>query len=321
MPLGTSFPGSRRTVLVAAVALGASFACNNHGDTLPMKWSTELTAERLTFIGPGPAGHPWIAGQQLWERRGTMWATVPVAEAGWNTIRPGPNDQLWATSRTGQVAFRDAAGWHAASLQEGRTGVDVAAFGDEAWVTGTHNRIHRWTADQGWTLWKPEALAMHHTGVIWGASADDVWVHAQPQATGRAPDLAHWNGESWTLHSLSSKGYIAMVHGRSSTDVWAVGWTVKWLGKGPLAAHWDGKEWTEVDLPSRQRLTAVHVQQDGTVWLSGHGGTLLRGNRSGFSALQAPDDDLNGVYADEGGNVWVLGDSSRVYHTPIEDAG
>jgi len=277
-----------------------------------VNWSTELTAERLTFIGPDAEGAPWIAGHQLWERRGALWATVPVAEAEWNSVRPGPGDQLWAASLSGPIAFRNTSGWHASEPNGGQKGVDVAAFGDETWVTDTHNRIHRWRAETGWELWTPDALANHHTGVLWGAAADDVWVHVQPQATGRAPEFGHWNGSRWRIESLQSKGYIAGMHGRSSTDVWAAGWSSRWIGKSPLAAHWDGTQWTEVPLPTRHRLTSVHVQPDGTVWLAGFGGTLLRGNANGFTALEAPEAHLNGVYSD-GTRVWVLGEGTRVH--------
>lgn len=277
-----------------------------------MAWTHELTADGLKFIGGAMGIGPFVAGRELWVYERGRWVTATGPGPGWNVVRATSPTEAWAVGVGGKVAQLTPEGWRLEAFDTRAYGVDIAFWGDRAWIPATHDKIYR-RQDGAWSLWTPPELAERHTGVLWGAAPDDVWVHTQPRATGKAPDLGHWDGQEWTFASLSKPGYISLMHGTASDDVWAVGWTVKWIGKGPLAAHWDGRSWTEVDVPTKKRLTAVQVDAAGTVWLAGDGGTLLKGDGRQFTAVETPGGHITGVYSLPDGPVWIVVDSNRVF--------
>jgi len=304
---------TRRFLLIL---VGVGMACSSDapsGTAARLQWEHELTADMPTSID-GTTDMVLVAASELWARSGGSWAALPVEGGAWHSVRMGKDGTAWVTSRTSAVARFDGRRWTTTRRTDRGMGVDVAQLGDEVWVTGTHDEIHRWTGKAGWQEWNPPELSRHHTGVLWGASLQDVWLAVQPRETGRAPELAHWDGVGWTIEPLQSKGYITSMDGSASDDVWAVGYTVKMIGKGPLVAHWDGKRWSELEVPSGSRLADVDVDAHGVVWIAGHDGVLLRGDERGFSRVAAPPGDLHGVVALPGGELWVLVDGDHVHH-------
>jgi hypothetical protein len=280
---------------------------------LETEWTLELTAERLESIRGPHGGTPLAAGAQLWERRGGAWSTVATRETGWRSVHAHASDDVWVSGSGGKTVHRGPAGWTEHGFDGGKTGLAVCGWpGPEAWSAVTRGEIQRFSGG-AWTRWMPAALEDRHTGVLWGASPDDVWMHTHRRTTGVPPDLGHWDGSGWTFHTLSRNGYIANMHGATSDDVWAVGWIVKWIGKGPLAAHWNGARWLEVTLPTRRRLTDVYVQPNGLTWIAGFDGTLLRGRVGAFEAIATPGGVVNGVFANGDGRVWILVDGERIY--------
>ena len=276
----------------------------------PMTWKQVLTGERLKLIRGAPGQGPYVAGFELWERKGELWGAVNAGGNGWNSISVANNGEVMLAGTSGKMALQTTAGWTHERFGKW-AGVSVAHWGEESWIPVTTGEIYR-KKDGVWDLWKPPELADRNTGTLWGPNPNDVWMHTHSQRSGVPPDLGHWDGEKWTIHSLSRSGYVASIHGNASDNVWAVGWTVKWIGKGPLAAHWDGKAWREVKVPAAGRLTAVYVDPEGGVWITGAKGVLLYGDGKNFTPVGAPNENLNGVYAEPGGPVWILVDGARV---------
>ncbi len=287
------------------------FGCTPQTPAEPRSWTQVLQAERLEHVSGGARKGPFVAGQALWQTQGDQLRTVRIGTPQWRAIWVSATDEAWAVGTAGKVARLRSGEWVLDTFGTGQTGIDICAWGEEAWIPVTNGEIHRLRAGT-WTSWKPNALADRHTGVLWGASPKDVWMHTHQMASGVPPDLGHWDGQNWSFHSLSRSGYIASMHGSASDDIWAVGWTVKWIGKGPLVAHWDGARWSEVTVPTRDRLTDVKVAKDGTVWISGLDGTLLRGNIKAFRVVEAPKGTLSSVYPAADGSVWVVVDGQRL---------
>lgn len=282
---------------------------------VPARWAPVLTAERLAFIGGSNAAGPFLAGFELWESRGAVFSTVVGGTNQWRAVFAAGARDVWAVGTDGKMARLGDTGWAVSSFGA-QTGVDVCAWGDQAWVPVTNGEIQCVQNGQ-WRSWKPDELAQRHTGVLWGAAADDVWMHTHRRASGVPPDLGHWDGESWSFHPLSRNGYISSIHGNGANNVWAVGWVVKWIGKGPLAAHWDGQRWSEPVLPTKNRLTDVHITQSGTVWISGLNRTLLRGDGVRFFPVEAPEGDITSVFATDDGGVWLVVDGTRVFKANV----
>lgn len=280
---------------------------------IPMQWQEELSADGLAHIRGAPDGAgPFLAAAELWERTGAGWKTIPVQRTSWRTVWPQSATDVWAVGERGQTAHLGHDGWRQEHFTEGVTGIEIMAWPDgTAWAPVTYGEIYRHGPD-GWRSWKPPVLADRHTGVLWGAAPDDVWMHTHRRTTGVPPDLGHWDGQGWTFHSLWKNGYISNMAGSATDDVWAVGHVVKWIGKGALAAHWDGSRWSKVELPTDKRLCDVYVSPAGEVWIAGFDGTLLRGRNGTFEQLEAPRETLNGVYAGPDGSVWILAGGKRV---------
>jgi hypothetical protein len=77
---------------------------------------------------------------------------------------------------------------------------------------------------------------------IWGSSASDIWVGGVDKW------MRHYNGSTWTKHSLPDSVAIQHIYGVTSTDVYATGW-ITW--NGPAADiryyHWNGTSWTLIE--------------------------------------------------------------------------
>lgn len=306
--MATAVPGVA-CVLVAILVANCS---PTFPPTVPMQWTTELTADQVEHIrGAADGAGPFVAGSELWERAQGGWHTVQGAGSGWREVWPRSADDVWAVGEGGKTMHRGTVGWRLERFPDGATGVAVMAWEGVAWSSVTYGEINRHTGS-GWSSWTPRELAARHSGVLWGASSNDVWMHTHKRTTGVPPDLGHWNGTTWTFHALWKNGYIANIAGSASDDVWAVGWTVKLIGKGPLAAHWNGRRWSDVVLPTTSRLCDVFVEPSGVVWIAGFDGTLLRGREGAFVRLEAPETTINGVYANARGDVWILVEGRRV---------
>ncbi|ELP67209.1 Tat pathway signal sequence domain protein [Streptomyces turgidiscabies Car8] len=83
---------------------------------------------------------------------------------------------------------------------------------------------------------------------------NDVWTVGVDYDTGQSVAV-HWDGRRWTRTPtpvFPDSAVLFDVVARSSTDIWAVGWSRDTDKQRPagMALHWDGVSWTQVPLPA-----------------------------------------------------------------------
>jgi hypothetical protein len=104
----------------------------------------------------------------------------------------------------------------------------------------------------------------------------------------------------WTTVAQGLREGLLSVHGRSATDVWAVGAD---KGAGPLVLHYDGTRWERRATGTRGSLWWVHAAQDGTTWMSGTSSTVLRVRDGMYERMPTPGlarHTVFGVWASNG---------------------
>lgn len=71
--------------------------------------------------------------------------------------------------------------------------------------------------------------------------------------------------------------------------------------------------WEELKNPSRQSLTEMAVDHDGSVLIVGQNGTLLKGNRNGFTSVKSSTKNAF-TSLTKFRNKWILASTSGLYH-------
>jgi hypothetical protein len=138
-------------------------------------------------------------------------------------------------------------------------------------------------------------------------AADDVW--AVGIRSDSAPLIKHWDGARWRdysappgIRNLSGVDHV------SSTDVW-VG------GQGGIM-HWDGTAWT-MSYVGRDLLVIESIVAVGPddIWAAGFsmgraGGIKMHWDGSRWTRVgkSQPDNWMHAIDADQGGDVWAVGD-------------
>jgi hypothetical protein len=135
---------------------------------------------------------------------------------------------------------------------------------------------------------------------VWGAAADDLWI------VGEGGTMWHRGTSGWEDHSdeLHTRYNVTVVHGCSSTDVWAVA--------SQTAYHWDGARWSEVTA-ARLRSVAFGVACGAPgALIVGNGGLKLRWDRAtdrwiDESMAEPFDADFHGAWIGPDGSLWAAG--------------
>lgn len=112
---------------------------------------------------------------------------------------------------------------------------------------------------------------------------------------------------TWEVAATDSAAALMGVGGSSAQDIWAVGADD---GSGGLVLHSDGKTWTRVPVADHYDLWWTQAFADGTVFVAGAGGTILKGNASGFSRMETPGlarDTVYGLWGSSSRDVWAVG--------------
>ena len=173
-------------------------------------------------------------------------------------------------------------------------------------------------------------------------SPTDVWVvgYYLNITGGRHTLIEHWNGAAWKQVPSPSPGgsndsVLGGVDATSSTDVWAVG---NYFTNGDrmsrtLVEHWNGTVWKQVPSPNPgpapgSTLRGVAAISAGNVWAVGSSDsngamdrTLIEHwNGTAWKQVPSPNpgasiDDLIGVAATSGTDIWAVGEASKVEST------
>lgn len=195
-------------------------------------------------------------------------------------------------------------------IEDDAAGAWLSAWGlsqDDVWVVGGQpevGAIRRGPIDDLDLLELPFEVPLLNW--VHGAAADDVWVG------GIHGTVLHWDGASWSDHSLDIEEAIWGVYAVSSTEVYAVGGESGFGGEDAVLLRLEGDAWARIDLPAEveglSNLFKVH--HDGTdLWMVGFRGVALRGDGQTMQAVPT------GTTADlvtanrpvEGGPLLVVG--------------
>lgn len=171
--------------------------------------------------------------------------------------------------------------------------------------------------------WSP--VASPTRGKLFGVSAissTDAWAvggYSPPQAHMVQTLVLHWDGSKWTQvpspNPSTFLNQLYSVSARSSTDVWAVGYTVTFSRQfQSLLLHWNGTSWSTWRLPGHE-LYAVSAVSPRSVWAAGFQSLLhWNGTRWSRQSIHARSFlqsarviTLNGLSAVSPSNVWAVG--------------
>jgi trimeric autotransporter adhesin len=115
----------------------------------------------------------------------------------------------------------------------------------------------------------------------------------------------------WTqAYDTSGGGSLSGVWGAAPDDVWIVGGDEN----SGEAWHFDGSSWSAGTLPADTPLLVwVHGRSAGDVFAVGLDGAAIHWDGAAWTALDSgTDEDLWGVFAADGGEVWVVGGDADV---------
>lgn len=215
----------------------------------------------------------------------------------------------------------------------------VVAVDEQAWAAGyeltslrtLEGTLLRWDG----STWLKEARlpgqALPKGLAVSGAN--DIWV------AGRTEDLkaegletAHWNGTSWTSHSLAVHpvsgppdvmgGVMLEAIAAREGKAWTAGraWRNTIKTGVPAIQSWDGSRWHHDELPDvgPGELVSITVRAVDDVWAAGVGYSdpqtplLLHWNGQAWRRVEVPAEHtwLSGVTAFGADDVWVVGGSS-----------
>lgn len=164
---------------------------------------------------------------------------------------------------------------------------------------------------QLWTLDSSLKLGTNETVTyVWGTSAKDVWVVADPQTLGCL--LYHYDGTTWSKAQdlTAAKVELLDMHG-TIDNARAVGQDDK--GDG-VVYQYDGKTWTRVTdatLPAKLMPLYGVWTSAGKVWAVGEGAGVLHHDQSQWSQQTFDDKGLYmrflDVHGTSSGQVWIAG--------------
>lgn len=103
----------------------------------------------------------------------------------------------------------------------------------------------------------------------------------QLYAGGHGGVILRWDGTRWTTESTPTQKTIFAIHGRTTSDIWAVGGDpyTSTITNRSLILHFDGTAWKEVAAPQFNGYTytfnAVHALAANDVWATIDNGTFL----------------------------------------------
>src|SRR5262249_48110438 len=131
----------------------------------------------------------------------------------------------------------------------------------------------------------------------------DVW------AAGANGTILRLVGGVWSPVASGTTSTIVTLTGRSSTDLWATGFTASYAG---TVLHWDGGSWTpEAGVPTVPIYTAF-TSAANELWIGGPKTSELTG-----VSWSTPADALNtlhGMWGVAPGDVWAVGRGGDIEH-------
>ena len=192
-----------------------------------------------TATGSTLAGGIWVDTSGIAMAPGPPGMILRFAGASWSPLATGSSAQLTTV-------------WGSAP--------------DDVWAGGASGTLLHYDGND----WSPVSSGL--TGTIhriWGSSASQVFAVGDGAADGGT--ILHYDGVQWqTIHQAPLA--LRSVHGRTETDVFAV-------GQAGLVLRWDGTQWHTEDTGLAEDLTDLWTSPEGDVFAVGARGSILRGRR------------------------------------------
>ncbi len=227
----------------------------------------------LHGVAAAPAGDTWIAGLTRVGARDSGRASR------WNRT-DGERDVLEAPAPLRAIAERSS---------------------DDVWAVGDGGAA--WHFD-GATWTRVETGTTRDLRDVWAPLPDDVW------AVGTRVAL-RWNGREWSSLTLPVEVELTRVHGRSTSDVWMIGWSP--AASRAYVLRYDGAA-VRVDtagLPAGVRVEGVWAGAD-AVWLAGS--TVLRRDARVWNAeSMSADATMRAAWGTRDGAVRMGGSSTSIF--------
>jgi hypothetical protein len=133
------------------------------------------------------------------------------------------------------------------------------------WAGGTGGTLLHYDG----TAWTPVPSGTSGTvRRIWGTSAALVFAVADESS---GSQVLRYDGAAWqTVHASVNR--LWSIHGRTATDVYAV-------GEAGTIVRWDGQQWHAESSSTAEALTDVWASPEGDVFAVGARGLIVRGRR------------------------------------------
>jgi hypothetical protein len=264
--------------LLLAASCGDTSGWRPVGTDLPVgalgaAWATggELFAVGGTSIDGGAMGGG--AGGAILHYDGHAWTRManPAPAFLWWVFGFGPSD-VWAAGEQGTILHYDGSAWTAVP-SGGATDAFYGLWGadpGEIWAVGGSvlrgPQLRRWDG-HSFTPAPPGTAAMQTLFKVWGTDRSHVFI------VGTGGITLTYDGSSWHADAAVTDQGLVTVHGRSATDVWAVGGN-----DAGVVLHRGGSGWAIVpSAPDFPPLLGVYAGAD-AIWIAG---------RDGFIASQA----------------------------------
>lgn len=274
------------------------------------------------WVVGGEAGKPLVRhfDGSAWSRRD------PPLKAKLRWVHGDGAGKVLVVGDGGQAALWDGAAWTAMPTQHAKAtlwGCWLAADG-QAWTVGGVDGASAATDTTDTLLLlhhdptshnaEPWALVPLEARATWPTSAESrlfkVWRDASTgrmfAVGGRAVAATTDSAGAWSTELIDGSGApLFTVHGRSASDVWAVGGQI-----GVALVHYDGSAWSSVAPPDDAPFVVqgVAVRPDGVVDLAGATGYTARRTKAGawISSTIETNANLHGIHHD-GKRLWTVG--------------
>jgi hypothetical protein len=238
------------------------------------------------------------------------------------------------------IAPTPTSAWHNTPVPLAKGDINaVAALGSDAWATGyeltslrtLESVVLRWDGARWQRQAPPPKQALPKAIAVGGAS--DIWLAGRTEdAQAEALETVHWNGSSWSSHSLAVNpvsgppdvmgGVMPEAIASHSGKAWAAGraWRNTISTGVPALQSWDGTAWQHVALPDvgPGELVSLSARAADDVWAAGvaysdpQSPLLFHFDGVSWRRVEVPGQGgwLSGVTGFAANDVWVVGGKS-----------
>lgn len=243
----------------------------------------DSAAQDLIAVGGPLRGDdaPSILRRNATSAWGTVDAPANFKGAMWWAWASSP-DNVWIVGEDLQVAHGGIDSLELVDVPEVESSTKATLYG--VWGSGPNDV---WMVG-GSPLYAdgPEGVIFHYDGTkvskieltgtasiaatetffkVWGTSANDVMI------VGTKGTALHYDGTTWTLTETGTKNRLLTVHGRSPSEMFAVGGSFS-----GSVLQYDGIRWREIGDETMPFINGVYAAADGTVWVCGPTGYVAQ---------------------------------------------